>query len=91
MSQFIARKNGHIMELNDKIREQNSEIQELRLEIQQSKQQQDAREVKLLQKFCLVLNAKKQKITELQVMNQDDDDESESDEEMHATQKNVLE
>ena len=34
-------------------------------EIGKIKERQDAREIKLLQKFCLVLNAKKQKIKTL--------------------------
>lgn len=65
MSQFIARKNGNIIDLNEKIREQQSEIKELRSVIEQSKEKADSREVKLLQKFCLILNSKKQKIADL--------------------------
>ena len=45
--------------------------------------------MRLLQKFCLILNAKKKKIAEL--MEADGESDSLSDEEILATQKGVLE
>ena len=89
MSQFIAKKNRSITDLHDTIKEQKQHIVELENELQQNKLHSDSREVKLLQKFCLILNAKKKKIDEL--MKADQDSDSYSDEEILETQKSVLE
>lgn len=81
MSQFIAKKNTLITDLRQELKDKDDENQKQAELIEEMEEKARQREVKLLQKFCLILNEKKLKIKQLKE-EQNDSQQSSSEEEI---------